>query len=235
MVQQINGFIGRLMSDDSFIREVNEELRSEQMKTIWRRFGPFLIGGAVAVVLGTAAYMGYQHWVNSNANASGDKFLAALDLAEAGKNDEALAALADLEKNGFGAYPVLARMRAAAVLADKGDTAAAVNAFDDIAADTAVPSPLRDVARLRAGYILVDTGSYDDVAKRVEPLSAYCNPMRSSASELLGLAAWKAGRFDDAVKLFRQLADDPTAVANIRQRANTMLELMRSAGISVQG
>jgi hypothetical protein len=87
---------------------------------------------------------------------------------------------------------------------------------------------LRDVAKLRAAYILVDTGSYDDVAKRAETLSADGNPMRGSAREVLGLAAYKAGRTDDAVKLFQQNADDAAIPANLRQRANTMLDLMRS-------
>ena len=224
---------GRSMADDSFIREVNEELRSERAKQVWKNFGPLLIGGAVAVVIGTAAWVGYQHWTDSKASASGDKFLAALDLAASGKNDEAIAALDDLEKTGYGSYPVLARMRAASVQAAKGDAAAAVAAFDAVAADSAVPSPMRDVARLRAAYLLVDSGSYDDVAKRVETLSADGNPMRSGAREALGLAAWKAERFDDAAKLYQQIANDNLAPANIRQRANTMLDLMRGAGITV--
>ncbi|AAL52732.1 MULTISPECIES: tetratricopeptide repeat protein [Brucella] len=223
------------MADDSFIREVNEELRSERAKQVWRNFGPALIGAAVAVVLGTAGWVGYQHWTDSKASASGDKFLAALDLAAAGKTDEALAAFTDLEKTGYGSYPVLARLRAASVLADKGDAAAAVKAFDEISADNSVPEPSRNIARLRAGYLLVDNGSYDDVAERVEPLSADGNPMRTSAREALGLAAWKAERFDDAAKLFKLVAEDSLAPANARQRANIMLDLMHSAGVAAQG
>ncbi|OCW12782.1 hypothetical protein ABT43_06755 [Brucella melitensis] len=223
------------MADDSFIREVNEELRSERAKQVWRNFGPALIGAAVAVVLGTAGWVGYQHWTDSKASASGDKFLAALDLAAAGKTDEALAAFTDLEKTGYGSYPVLARLRAASVLADKGDAAAAVKAFDEISADNSVPEPSRNIARLRAGYLLVDNGSYDDVAERVEPLSADGNPMRTSAREALGLAAWKAERFDDAAKFFKLVAEDSLAPANARQRANIMLDLMHSAGVAAQG
>ncbi|MFD1197810.1 tetratricopeptide repeat protein [Brucella gallinifaecis] len=221
------------MADDSFIREVNEELRSERAKQVWKNFGPILIGAAIAIVIATAGWVGYQHWTETKASASGDKFLAALDLAAAGKNDEAIAALNDLEKTGYGSYPVLARLRSAAVLAEKGDVTGAVAAFDAVASDNAIPSPLRDIARLRAAYLLVDSGSYDDVAKRVETLSADGNPMRSSARETLGLAAWKAERFDDAVKLYQQIANDTLAPANIRQRANIMLDLMRGAGINV--
>lgn len=223
------------MADDSFFREVNEELRSDQAKAIWTRFGPLLFGGAVAIVLGTAAYVGYNHWTTTKASASGDQFLEALNLAAADKKDEALTALQDLEKTGYGAYPVLAQLRAATLLFQKGDAAGAVAAFDSASADKAVPMPLRDMAKLRAAYILVDTGSYDDVAKRVETLTADGNPMRHAARETLGLAAWKAGRTDDANKLFQQIADDGLAPANLRQRANTMLDLIRSTGTAPQG
>lgn len=216
------------MTDDSFIREVNEELRSERMRAVWRRFGPILIGGALALIIGTAGYVGYEYWRNSKAEASGDKFLAALELVSQNKNDEALTALKTLEAEGAGSYPVLAQLRGATLLEQNKDLTGAVSAFDTVAADNKAPVALRDIAKLRAAYILVDSGSYDDVAKRAETLSADGNPMRGSAREVLGLAAYKAGRTDDALKLFQQNADDAAIPANLRQRANVMLDLMRS-------
>ncbi|WP_075654463.1 tetratricopeptide repeat protein [Pseudochrobactrum sp. B5] len=223
------------MTDDSFIREVNEELRSEQVRAVWRRFGPVLIGGAVAVVIGTAGYVGYEYWRESKAAVSGDQFLTALDLAGEKKTDEALSALKKLETEGAGSYPVLAQLRTATLLEQKKDMAGAVTAFDAVAADSKAPVALRDVAKLRAAYILVDTGSYEDVAQRAETLSADGNPMRGSAREVLGLAAYKAGRADDARKLFQQNADDAAIPVNLRQRANTMLDLMRSSETAAKG
>jgi hypothetical protein len=116
-------------NDDSFIREVNEELRSDQMKGAWRRFGRYLIALAVLIVLGTVGFKVYQYWDDNASSSTGDQFLAAMKLADENKNDEAIAALDKLEKEGHGAYPVLARMRAATVLSAKGDNAGAVAAF----------------------------------------------------------------------------------------------------------
>ena len=72
------------------------------------------------------AIVGWEYWTETKANQSGDDFSQALLLANDGKNDEALAALEALETDGYGAYPLLARMRAATVLADKGDFTGAV-------------------------------------------------------------------------------------------------------------
>lgn len=102
-------------NDDSFIREVNEELRSDQMKGVWRRFGRYIIVVAILIVAGTAGKVLYDYWDDNRSSGTGDQFLAAMKLADENKNDEALAALDKLEKEGHGAYPVLARMRAATV------------------------------------------------------------------------------------------------------------------------
>lgn len=218
------------MSDDSFIREVNEEIRREQAQALWDRFGPAILGIAILIVLATAAVVGYRYWDETRANRSGDAFSAALKLANDGKNDEAIAALDQLEKDGYGAYPLLARMRAATVKADKGDVDGAVKDFDAVAADGAIPAGIRDMARLRAALLLVDHGSFADVSSRVEALTADTNPLRHSAREALGLAAWKDGKSADALKLFDQISSDDGAPRNVRQRAQLMSELIRGSG-----
>ena len=197
------------MSDDSFIKEVNDELRQDQFKSLWQRYGILVVGVVFAIIAGTAGYEGWKWWRNSQASASGDQFLSALNLARDQKPDEALKALDELEKSGYGSYPVLARMRAATVLAVKGDAKAATDAFDAIAADTGVDS---------------------DVAKRAEPLTADGNAMRHTAREALGLAAYKADKLAEAQGFFQSIADDQAAPRNIAERAELMLSVIAGTG-----
>lgn len=220
------------MSDDSFFREVNEEIRQDQARALWDRFGTAVLGLAALVVIGTGAWVGWEYWQSSRANMAGDTFAQALQLAKDGKNDEALAELKKIEAAGHGAYPVLAKLRAATVLAAKGDAKGAVEGFDAVAADGAIPMSIRDLARLRAAYLLVDTGSYADVVQRAEPLAADTNPLRASAREALGLSAWKEGKASDALKLFEQIKNDAEAPQNARQRASLMADLIRSSGVT---
>src|SRR5690606_6505075 len=135
------------MSDDSFFREVEEEIRQDQVRAIWRKYGALIIAAAVAIVLGTIGYTVWQNWVESRANASGDAFLQALNLASEGRTDEARAALDQLEADGYGAYPVLARLRVATLHEQKGEYREAIAAFDAVAADSSVDGAVRDMAR----------------------------------------------------------------------------------------
>ncbi len=218
------------MSDDSFIKEVDDDLRTDQFKSLWERYGIVLVAIALAIVLATAGFEGWKWWRGNQASKSGDLFLAALTQAKDQKPDEALKSLEELEKTGFGSYPLLARMRAATVMAEKGDAKAAADAFDAIAADTSADPALRDMAALRAALLLVDIGTYDDVAKRVEPMAAEGNALRFSAREALGLSAWKSGKLAEAQGFFKSIADDEAAPRALGERADLMLSVIAATG-----
>ncbi|MGF6176643.1 tetratricopeptide repeat protein [Ensifer sp. 4252] len=216
--------------DDSFIREVNEELRSDRMKNIWARFGSVIVAIAVLIVLGTVGKVGYDYWRDNASSKSGDEFLQALNLAKENKADEALAALSNLQKDGYGAYPVLARLRAATLQAEKGETEAAIKAFSEIGKDTGLPEALRDAARLRAAYLLVDAGTYDQVSAEVEQLAVPQNNMRHSAREALGLSAYKSGDIAKAKSWFQQIVDDAQSPRNVAGRAQMLLDVIAASG-----
>ena len=216
--------------NDSFIREVNEELRSDQFKNAWSRYGKIAIGVAVVIVVATAGHRGYEYWQSHNASQSGDRFLAALNLASEGKHDEALAAFQALEQDGTGDYPVLAQMRAAAVLAEKGDTAGAVTAFRAVSARSSAPDAMRDVAKLRAAWLLIDTGTYEEVSAEAEVLTGGNHALRNSAREALGLSAYKAEDMARAKEWFQAIADDATAPRNVASRAQIMLDNIAASG-----
>lgn len=217
-------------NDDSFIREVNDELRSEQMSKAWKRFGRILIGAAVLLVVGVAGHRGYEYWHSNNASASGDRFVTAIDLAGDKKNDEALAAFSELEKDGTGSYPVLAKLRTAALQAEKGDKAAAIATFQAISKDNAVPALVRDVAKLRAAFLLVDTAGYEQVAAEAELLSSDGHALRFSAREVLGLAAYKADNMKQAKDWFTQITNAADAPRNVASRAQIMLDNIAASG-----
>ncbi|SCW53351.1 hypothetical protein SAMN02927900_02311 [Rhizobium mongolense subsp. loessense] len=217
-------------NDDSFIREVNEELRSDQMKGAWRRFGRYVIAIAVLIVVGTAGKVAFDYWDDNRSSGTGDQFLAAMKLADENKSDEALAALATLEKEGHGAYPVLARMRAASVQAQKGDNATATAAFEAIGKDQSVPEAVRDAARMRAGWLLIESGTYEQVSAAVEEMAIPANAFRHSAREALGLAAYKAGNMVQARQWYQAIADDAASPRNIANRAQIMLDNITASG-----
>ena len=223
------------MSDDSFIREVDEEMRQDRLKSIWNRFGNLLIGVAVLIVLATAGWRGWQYWQENRAAKSGDAFLAAVDASEKGNQDDSIARLQALEESGTGEYPVLARLRLAGEFEARGETDRALGIYEAVASNASVSEPLRSIALLRAGMVAVDRESYEQVRARLEPLAAAGNPYRHLAREALGLSAYKSGAMEEAYRWFNDIANDAGATSAIRGRVNVMLELLAGKGLKSAG
>ena len=116
------------MSQDNIFQEIDEELRSDRMRAMWRRFGPFVIGAAVAVVAIVAVNEGWTWYHANNAAQSSDELYAAFEAIDGGDLASAQTQLSALMVNGSGSYPVLAQFRKAGVLAKEGKLDEAVAA-----------------------------------------------------------------------------------------------------------
>ena len=58
------------MSDESLFREVDEEVRREQVKKLWNRYGTLLVAVSLAVIVGVAGWKGWQYWQLSRSQAA---------------------------------------------------------------------------------------------------------------------------------------------------------------------
>jgi hypothetical protein len=205
--------------------EVDEEVRREQLKKLWERYGNLVIAAAVMVVLAVAAWRGYEYWQARQAAVAGSAYDAATVLADQGKHDEAEAAFAKLAGDGTAGYRLLARLRAAEELAEQ-DPKAAVAAYDAIAADNAGQPLLGNLAAIRAALLLADTAPYDEMTRRLDPLAQPNGAFRHTARELLAWSAWRTGdqaaarRWADAAK------SDPEAPNALRARMDVLTTLL---------
>ncbi|MFT4097155.1 MAG: tetratricopeptide repeat protein [Rhodoblastus sp.] len=208
-------------------REVDEEVRQDRALEFWKKYQNIIVALAAIVVIAAGGWRFWQAQQMKAAYAADEKLQAAFALSREGKPQEAEAAFAALAKDAPKGYAAIAQMRAAAELAAR-DRKAAVAAFDKLAGDAAFDPLFRDVARLRAGMIRVDDADMKEIEERLSPLAAAGQPFRSSARELLGLAALKFNDLDQAGRMFDQIVTDTEAPAAMKQRAEAFLGLVRS-------
>lgn len=208
--------------------EIEEDLRRDRLRRIWDRYGIVFIALVVLVIAGAAGYSGYKWWKLQQDQASGARFEAASQLAAAGKAADAEAAYLALAKDGTAGYQLLARFRAAAEIAPT-DKAKAAAAFDAIAADASLSTLARDLARVRAGLLLVDTAPLKDIQGRLQALADSQSALRYSAREILALAQYKAGDLAAANKAAALLLEEPEVPPGVRNRAELIRALTAAA------
>lgn len=217
------------MSNDTLLREVDEELRRDRLRKLWRQSAPYIIGAAVAVVLLVAGYEGWSWWTESNASRSSDQFYTAAQAADGADLAAAEKALDEVIAQGSGAYPALAEFRKASLLAQQGKIDEAVAAYDSLAT-TQSSTHLREVALVMAAHLLIDKGDVAAVEQRVVGSIVPESPMRNAAREVLGLAQYKGGQFDAAMTTFQAILDDPLSSRDLQGRVQIYVTQLLAEG-----
>jgi hypothetical protein len=203
---------------DVFMREVDDALREDQLKSILSRYG-MPIGGAIAA--GLLALAGYLYWDNSTKQAAAERSeqaIIALDKLDAGNAAAALADLEPLTKDGSDGSQAAATMTRAAILVEQGKTEEAAKAFAAIAANSAVPQAYRDLATIREVSLRFDAMQPQQVVDRLKPLAVPGNAWFGSAGELLGMAYLKMGKPDQAGPLFAAIGKNTEVPSTLRTR-----------------
>lgn len=196
---------------DSFIREVTEEVQQDQMLALWKKWGPFIIGG-IAIVVGAAAWWSWsQSKATAAAEARGAIFIAA--------DNETLEDQLALPGQIDGPAAVLAELAAAGALARDGRGNEAASAYQAIAGKAEVAQEYRDLAALQFARI---AGGAEGIAA-LDPLLGEDRAFRVLALELRGALHLGQGDTDAAHADWQAVMTDPVATPGARQRAAAAL------------
>jgi len=207
--------------NEAFLREVDENLRRDQMTGLARKWGTV---GAMIVglfLIGLAAFLWWRSHQAEQAGKDGEQLvqeLAAAEVGSASPSDQRLTDLANSPRDG---YRALARLTQAGLTA-KNDPAGGAKAYQAIADDKDMPQTMRDLATIRAVTLQFDTMAPADVIAKLKPLAVATNPWFGSAGELTAMAYLKMNRKDMAGPIFAAIARDNDAPVGLRGRAAGM-------------
>ena len=206
-------------NEDAFFREVDEELRREQIGSFWRTYGRVV---AIAIVVGLGALGGWLFWQHQRSQATGaasEQLSQAMTEVGQGKPAAAQPALDTLAKSDSPAYRAAARLTEAAVALEKGDVKTAVASYQAVIDDKDAAQPLRDLALVRQTATQFDTLQPADIVARLKPLAVAGNPWFGSAGEMTALAYAKMNKPELAQPIFEAIGKDEGVPESIRDRA----------------
>ena len=207
--------------------EVEEQLRSDRYRTLFRKGWPYALGVAVAALLIFAGVWGYRHYQDSQAAKASEAYAAAVAAGTANDLATAERQFLDLSKSAPRAYRALALMQVAGLRITDGKTAEAVALLDE-AAELAREPLVADAARLKAAYALFDTASLEDLRKRLDPLTESERPYAGLAREAVAMKQLAVGQAAEARTAFSALSIFPEATDDLRARAQAAVALIDS-------
>jgi hypothetical protein len=208
------------------LRQIEEEVRREQYLKLWQQYGKYLVGGVVAIVVVIGAWQWYTAYQLQRAQTAGAQFSEALERLEGDNKADGLKGLEQIAKEGSPAYAVLAKLRLAGAHRDAGETDKALKLYEEVVKSGAVDRYLSSFAALQIASLKVDNGSWTEAENRLKPLTADDVPWRFSARELIGIAAFKHGKWKEAREAYSALLTGEGVPGALRQRAQLALALI---------
>ena len=206
-------------TNESFIREVDENLRRSQAEDFFRRWGGWVIGAALLLLAATA---GLLYWRNHRAEVAADqseKLAAVISDIGAGNTGTVPQRLAEIERQGTDEWAGLAQMTGAALALQGGNRAQAIAGYRAVAANDDQPQGVRDAALVRGTALEFDQLKPEEVIARLQPLARADNPWFGSAGEMTALAMLKQNRRTEAGRLFAAVAAKKELPSSLRSRA----------------
>ncbi|MEO1719688.1 MAG: tetratricopeptide repeat protein [Pseudomonadota bacterium] len=215
--------------EDSFLREVQEEVRRERLARAFDKYGVAALVGAAVIVAGVVGWQWYNAYTTDIAQKAGARFAAAQRLLRSEEAKDKQTAFKDFQEiaaTGPANYQALAQLQIAARHLDENKTDEAKAAFAAVTKIEDIDPALTSYARLQLVTIDADTLDYNQLQDRLKPLMGQDVIWRYSARELLAARAVAAGRKDDARPLLAELLSDQQAPASIRQRAEMLMGII---------
>ena len=204
---------------DTFMREVDENLRRDRARDFAKKYGTWLIGALVLFLAASGAWIYWQQRQVKQSEAQVEQLAQIYGSIASGNVRQAPPKLDALAADSEGAVRASALFTRAAIAIEQRDTNLALAKYREVAADEDMPRPYRDLALIRQTALEFDKMKPDEVIARLAPLAKPGTPWFGSAGELTAAALLKQGKRDEAGRLFAAIAKDKSVPEQLRGRS----------------
>jgi hypothetical protein len=208
--------------NEAFYREVDEELRRDQVGQIWERYRWLIVGGVAFVLFAVAGFIWWQNQSQARAAGQAEALVEALGKMQKGEGAQAEPKIAEIEQSGIAGYRAAGLFSRANLMVESGNVAGAVQVLQRIASDEGLAEPYRHAALVRQTALEFDRLQPAQIVQRLQPLAQRGQPWFGSAGELVAFAHVRQQRLDLAGPIFVAIAADETVPESIRSRAVQM-------------
>jgi hypothetical protein len=213
---------------ETFVREVDENLRRDRLRDFFRQNGAWLIVGLVLFLAACGGIIWYQQHREKLAEKHVEQLAQIYKDIGTGNTAKVPQQLDELSDANSKAVRATALFTRAAVAIQQNDQKTAIATFKAIADDGSLPDAYRNAALIRQTALEFDELQPQQVIARLQPLAKAGNPWFGSAGEMTALALVKQGKPQEAGRLFAAMAKDKTVPDSIRNRS---IQISGSLGV----
>lgn len=188
---------------DAFINEVSEEVKNDNFKELWNRYGLLIIAIVAVAVCGAVSFERIKSWRLQHNQMTTETYM---DAAHKQDNPEAMiAALQKINQSDHGIYGDFARLQIANVLFEQQKDEEAMAMLEALTKDTQVNTEVRQIALVKYATYKVDVMSKQELTDLLQPVLDANNSWTPLANDLLAMAAIREGDLQTAREIYTKL------------------------------
>ncbi len=134
---------------ESFVREVDENLRRDQLRDMAKSHGIWLIVAVILLLVAVGGYLFWQDRQKQQVAEQSEALSGAIDKIGGGNVKGAASDLEPLSSASNDVVRASSELARAAVALQQNDRKTALEIYKQIAADDGMPQPYRDLATVR--------------------------------------------------------------------------------------
>ena len=213
------------MSD--VFQEVDEELREEKYKSIWRKFRYYVIGGLILFILGIAANAFWKDYNLKEVNERSERFFTAIEMAQEDKVSaiSLLEEFANQEEKNSEYNALIARFTEAAIRRSEKDFNGALVIYQSLE-DNNISNFYEDYAKLSSVEMLIALNNKKDAKLILDDLISNTSDLKYIAMEYLGYLEIDEGNYSKARTIFTNIADEASSSVNMKNRSREVLSIL---------
>ena len=156
---------------ETFVREVDENLRRDQLRDFFKKNGTLLVVALVLFLAACGAFIWYQQHKQQRSEAEVEQLAQIFKDITVGNTAKLPGQLDELSKAGSKGVRASAMFTRAALAIQENDLKLATTKYREIANDDSLPQPYRDAALIRQTALEFDSLKPEEVISRMQPLT----------------------------------------------------------------
>ena len=210
---------------DAFIREVDEDVKNDNLRVFWNKYGIYVVLFVVFCLTLAVSFESIKAWKIRRDQAMTNAYIATLNMKETGKLKESLAMLRKMSEEGNGIYRDIAKLQAVNVLLEQGHKQEALDELANIVDNVKINESLRSASRLKLVALQFDDLETAKIEEILSPIVQDKN-WAPYAQDFIAMAAVKDGNLEKAKTIYSDILTMPDLSDEFKSRVLDILSVL---------
>ena len=188
---------------DAFIQEIDEDVKNDNLKVLWDKYGIFVVLLVVLAVSATVSFEKIRSWKAEQNQQTTENYMSAAQLRE--NPEETIAALQQINQSNQGIFSDFAKLQIANVLFNQNKNEEAMAALQSLIDDKQANDEVKNIALIKLATYKVDQLPRAEFEALVKPIIDANNSWTPLAQDLLAISAIQEGDVDTAHSIYENI------------------------------